>query len=120
MEKELFIKRLIDLRMNKGVSARDMSLSIGQSQSYINNIENGKALPSASLLRRSANDFIQNVSNEGFTLRVKEYRTFLQTGENTHTYEKDTATLYVTAKDGKAYLKAEDGDDLYEEWYADG
>lgn len=32
--------------MNKGVSARDMSLSLGQSASYINNIENGVNLPS--------------------------------------------------------------------------
>lgn len=49
MEKEAFIKRLVDLRMNKGVSARDMSLSIGQSQSYINNIENGVNLPSMTI-----------------------------------------------------------------------
>ena len=46
MEKEEFIRRLVQLRMNKGVSARDMSLSIGQSQSYINNIENGVNYPS--------------------------------------------------------------------------
>ena len=46
MEKEEFIKRLTELRMNKGVSARDMSLSIGQSAGYINNIENGVNLPS--------------------------------------------------------------------------
>lgn len=46
MEKDEFIKRLTQLRMNKGVSARDMSLSIGQSASYINNIECGKNLPS--------------------------------------------------------------------------
>lgn len=46
MEKEEFIKRLVELRMNKGVSARDMSLSIGQSPSYINNIENGINYPS--------------------------------------------------------------------------
>ena len=32
--------------MNKGVSARDMSLSIGQSEGYINNIENGVNFPS--------------------------------------------------------------------------
>lgn len=49
MEKEAFIKRLVELRMNKGVSARDMSLSIGQSQSYINNIENGVNLPSMTI-----------------------------------------------------------------------
>ncbi len=43
-----FQVRLAKLRTNKGVSARDMSLSIGQNPSYINNIENGKALPSMS------------------------------------------------------------------------
>ena len=32
--------------MQKGVSARDMSLSLGQSESYINKIENNVALPS--------------------------------------------------------------------------
>ena len=47
-EKE-FVKRLIELRMQKGVSARDMSLSIGQSESYINKIENGVSLPSLSV-----------------------------------------------------------------------
>lgn len=49
MEKEEFIKRLTELRMNKGVSARDMSLSLGQSPGYINNIENGVNLPSMSV-----------------------------------------------------------------------
>jgi len=46
MEREEFIARLVKLRMNKGVSARDMSLSLGQSENYINEIENGKAYPS--------------------------------------------------------------------------
>ena len=46
MEREEFVKRLVQLRMNKGVSARDMSLSMGQNPGYINNIESGKALPS--------------------------------------------------------------------------
>ena len=44
-EKE-FSKRLCELRLEKGVSAREMSLSLGQSASYINRIENGKMLPS--------------------------------------------------------------------------
>ncbi len=43
---EAFSKRLAQLRIQKGVSARDMSLSVGQSASYINNIENGRNLPS--------------------------------------------------------------------------
>ena len=43
---EEFPMRLAKLRTQKGVSARDMSLSIGQNAGYINNIESGKALPS--------------------------------------------------------------------------
>ena len=46
MEKRDFIDRLVELRMKKGVSARDMSLSIGQGAGYINNIENGINYPS--------------------------------------------------------------------------
>lgn len=38
--------RIRKLREEKGVSARDMSLSLGQNHSYINTVENGKATPS--------------------------------------------------------------------------
>ena len=41
-----FPERLAELRAQKGVSARDMSLSLGQSASYINKIENRKTMPS--------------------------------------------------------------------------
>ncbi|EHL15068.1 helix-turn-helix domain-containing protein [Peptoanaerobacter stomatis] len=41
-----FAKRLSELRLINSVSARDMSLSLGQSESYINKIENSKAFPS--------------------------------------------------------------------------
>ncbi len=43
---EWFRNRLVELRLQKNVSARDMSLSLGQSESYINKIENKKTLPS--------------------------------------------------------------------------
>lgn len=43
---EWFYNRLTELRIQKGVSARDMSLSLGQSESYINKIENRRTLPS--------------------------------------------------------------------------
>ena len=46
MYEELFCKQLTELRLEKGVSGRDMSLSLGQSESYINRIENQKMLPS--------------------------------------------------------------------------
>lgn len=43
---EWFYKRLTELRIQKNVSARDMSLSLGQSESYINKLENKRTLPS--------------------------------------------------------------------------
>ena len=49
MYAELFPKRISELRNRKGVSARDMSISLGQNPGYINNIESGKALPSMSM-----------------------------------------------------------------------
>ena len=46
---EEFVKRLVELRNIKNVSAREMSLEIGQSESYISNIENGYGMPSLSV-----------------------------------------------------------------------
>ena len=46
MKKEDFVKRLRELRHVKGVSARAMSLAIGQSPNYINSIERSRNLPS--------------------------------------------------------------------------
>ena len=46
MEYSDFALRLARLREKKGVSARDMSLSIGQNAGYIHNIESGKSKPS--------------------------------------------------------------------------
>lgn len=46
MEQKEFSLRLSQLRTQKGVSARDMSLSIGYSENYINSVENGVNFPS--------------------------------------------------------------------------
>ncbi len=46
MYEHLFATRIAQLRTSKGVSARDMSLSLGLSESYINKVENGKTFPS--------------------------------------------------------------------------
>ena len=48
MDEKDFSLRIATLRTKKGVSARDMSLSMGQNPGYINNIESGKSLPSLS------------------------------------------------------------------------
>ena len=46
IDADFIANRIAQLRTEKNISARDMSLSLGQSQSYINNIENKKSLPS--------------------------------------------------------------------------
>ena len=46
MNEKDFALRLARLREKKGVSARDMSLSIGQNPGYINSIESGRTKPS--------------------------------------------------------------------------
>lgn len=48
LQEKDFALRLSQLRENKGVSARDMSLSMGQNPGYINNIESGRSSPSLS------------------------------------------------------------------------
>ncbi len=46
MNENFFAERIASLRNQKNVSAREMSLAIGQNESYINRIENHRALPS--------------------------------------------------------------------------
>ena len=46
MYEETIRQRIVELRLKKNVSQREMSLSLGQNDSYINRIENGLALPS--------------------------------------------------------------------------
>ena len=46
MYQDFLAERIAQLRLNAGVSARDMSLSMGQADNYINHIENKKSLPS--------------------------------------------------------------------------
>lgn len=46
MYEEFFANRLAELRQQKKISAREMSLAIGQNESYINRIENKLNYPS--------------------------------------------------------------------------
>lgn len=45
MYEDFFANRLIQLREQQGVSAREMSLLLGLNQSYINRIENKRNFP---------------------------------------------------------------------------
>ena len=78
-----FSERLSQLRAEKGVSARDMSLSLGQSESYINKIENQRTMPSMSgffyicdYFRISPSDFFDTLTAS--PLLLKELQAELQ------------------------------------------
>ena len=49
MYEDFFADRIASLRNQKDVSAREMSLSLGQNSSYINRIENKHSFPSMRL-----------------------------------------------------------------------
>ena len=67
---EQFHKRLAELRTRADVSARDMSLTLGQSESYISNIENGHNLPSMSTFFYIC-DYLKVTPKEFFDLESK-------------------------------------------------
>ncbi|MBS6196917.1 MAG: helix-turn-helix transcriptional regulator [Oscillibacter sp.] len=71
MEKEEFARRMSQLRQAKGVSARDMSLSLGQSAGYINNIENGVNLPSMAMFFYIC-DYLEVTPEEFFSVELAD------------------------------------------------
>lgn len=71
MNKELFKKRMKDLRKEKGISAREMSLRLGQSENYINHIENGKIMPSMNVFFSMCDFF--GITPEEFFAEGREY-----------------------------------------------
>ena len=76
MYKEDFALRLALLRSKMNISARDMSLSLGQNPGYINTIESGKALPSMAMffyicdyLHISPTEFFASENNSPIKIR---------------------------------------------------
>lgn len=68
-----FCDRLRFLRNGKGISAREMSIALGQNVNYINLIENGKRLPSlqgffsiCTYLSISPEDFFGDTNEKGW------------------------------------------------------
>ena len=70
MTEKDFSMRLAQLREVKGVSARDMSLSMGQNPGYINNIESGKSMPSLTGIFYIC-DYLGITPKEFFDVEVK-------------------------------------------------
>ena len=69
MDEKDFSLRIATLRTKKGVSARDMSLSMGQNPGYINNIESGKSMPSLAGIFYIC-DYLQITPSELFDVGV--------------------------------------------------
>lgn len=68
--KKEFCRRLSQLRINAGVSARDMSLSIGLSEGYVNKLENAKTLPSMNTFFAIC-DYFQITPQEFFNIGME-------------------------------------------------
>ncbi len=69
-EKE-FPERLENLRIKKGVSARSMSLALGQNAGYISSIEKGRALPSMAIFFAIC-EYLEIAPQDFFEYDVKE------------------------------------------------
>ena len=70
MDEKDFSLRIATLRTKKGVSARDMSLTMGQNPGYINNIESGKSMPSLAGIFYIC-DYLQITPSELFDVEVE-------------------------------------------------
>lgn len=70
-----FALRLSQLREEKDVSARDMSIKLGQNPAYINNIETNKALPSMSMFFNIC-DYLEITPSDFFNDDIENPSTF--------------------------------------------
>ena len=70
-----FALRLSQLREEKEVSARDMSIKLGQNPAYINNIETSKALPSMSMFFNIC-DYLEITPSDFFNDDIENPSTF--------------------------------------------
>ncbi len=76
MYRDFIPKRIAALRIQKGVSACDMSLTLGQNLNYINYIENRKGLPSMDAFL-SICDYFQ-ITPQAFFNEQQENPAFVQ------------------------------------------
>lgn len=71
MDTEFIKRRIAKLRTDSNISARELSLRLGQSTGYINTIENGKSMPSVAMLLYICEYF--NITPQEFFDEDSEY-----------------------------------------------
>lgn len=76
MDKEFIKERISTIRNSKNISARSLSLNLGMSSEYVNQVENGRLMPSL--------DFIMNFCDY-FNISVAEF--FDETIKNPKKYQ---------------------------------
>lgn len=82
-------KRVATLRNAKRISARSMSLELGQSSEYINQIENGRSMPSVEVLINICDYFEISLSDffDTKTTYPLEYKDLLSELNKLDTFE---------------------------------
>ena len=95
---DFIANRIAMLRTAKNVSARDMSLSLGQSQSYINNIENKKALPSMQMFLYIC-EFLDVEPKDFFDEKITEPKAYNEITEVLKRLNKDQINLLLSLAD---------------------
>lgn len=87
MYEDFFSDRIAELRIQKNVSAREMSLALGQNESYINRIENKRSFPSMQVFFYIC-EYLDVTPKEFFT--EKEVETASQTSTLSENFDKLT------------------------------
>ena len=95
MYDDFFYERLTKLRMTKGVSQREMSLSMGQSEGYMTKIESKVSLPSMTVFFYICDYF--GIHPKDFFNDEKENPEILQAINNDLNKLSDEQLLHIAA-----------------------
>ena len=104
MIKEFIAKKLFNLRSAKNISARKLSIELGQCDSYINHIENQRLIPSLDGIENICDYFGITVSdffdaNMSYPIEYKEL--FLELNKLTKAELDQVTNLVKMLNDGK-------------------
>lgn len=91
--------RIAELRIQRNVSCREMSLALGQSEGYINSIENGHALPSMSVFFYICDYFNLTPQEffDGAVERPYQLQKWLDAGKDLSEGQIDSILKFITA-----------------------
>lgn len=98
MYEDFFAERLAALRTQKRISAREMSLAIGQNASYINRIENKLAFPSMQCFFYIC-EYLEITPMEFFNTEVKNPSKINQVIAKVQTLSDEQIDLIIAVSD---------------------